>query len=135
MNPVERLVARQPIEHFARALADETLEAGDVGGCRDWRHRLALRRVARRVHANEIADLSAYWLIGDLDAAMLRGRGERGVVELYGRNVIVAGYRPVRPIGALGAIMDRRLPAQPSEQRSPAIVCIELRIADVDLVE
>src|SRR5262245_66280443 len=104
MNPVERLVARQPIEHFARALADETLEAGDVGGCRNWRHRLALRRVARRVHANEIADLSAYGLIGDLDAAMLRGRGERGVVELYGRTVRGTGWRPVRHVGQLGYI-------------------------------
>jgi len=42
-----------------------------MSGRRDWRHGLALRRVARRVHANEVAVLGSWWLIGNLDAAIL----------------------------------------------------------------
>src|SRR5262245_65165098 len=91
--------------------------------------------MTRWVHANEVAEWRAWGQVGDRDATMLGGGRERGVVELHGHDVIVAGRGPVGSIGALTAIVDRCLAAQSCEQLTPGVVRIELGIADIDLAE
>src|SRR3546814_10216211 len=58
-----------------------------------------------------------------------------GVVDLDLHDVLVAGHRPVGPVGAPGAVMHRILVAQTREEGAPGVVPIDLWIADVDAVE
>lgn len=88
VDPVEDLVAGQTVEHRSRALADGHFVACkiDRGGIRS--NRLSLRRVTRRVHADEAATLHVGGLVLDLDATELGGIG--GVVEFDRHDVVVA---------------------------------------------
>ena len=67
-----------------------------LDGRHDRRHRLALRGVARRVHADEVGQFLALGLVGDLDAAQLRRRRIGAGVELDLHDVGVArcGHDP-----------------------------------------
>src|SRR3546814_20470840 len=58
-----------------------------------------------------------------------------GVVDLDLHDVLVAGHRPVGPVGAPGAVMHRILVAQTREAGAPGVVPIDLWIADVDAVD
>ena len=133
IDPVERLVARQAIEHPRRALADQPLHVREVGGRHDRRHGLALRRVARRIHADETWPLRSLRLICDLDAAQLLRRRIGPVIELDLHDVGVARDRPIRSERALGMEMHRILATQPRKVGTPVIVAIEPRLADVDI--
>ena len=75
------------------------LEIGEVGRRHDRRDRAALRGMAGRVHADEIGALLPLGLVGDLDAAELRGRRIGLVVELDRKDVVVARHRPIGPEG------------------------------------
>ena len=94
-------VARQAVEHGLGALPDRRLHVGEVGRRHDRRHRLALRGVARRVHADEVGQFLALGLVGDLDAAQLRRRRIGAGVELDLHDVGVARHRPVGSVGAV----------------------------------
>ena len=74
LDPIERLIARQRVQHVACALADQRLEIGEIGRCHDRRDGAPLRGVAGRVHSDEIGDLTPRGLIGHLNTAKLRAR-------------------------------------------------------------
>jgi hypothetical protein len=57
------------------------------------------------------------------------------VVDLDGDDVLVLGHRPEWPDRAFFAVMHRRLAPEPPEIGLPDVLLVELRIADVDLVE
>jgi hypothetical protein len=88
--------------------------------------------VARRVHADEIRTLLPFGLIGDLDAAKLRGRGKIVVIELDGKDVVIACHRPIGPERRGLAVMHGIFAAQLRKQRPPRVVLIEMRVAHVD---
>ena len=133
VHPVERLVAGQSREHGAGALPDRGLVARKIVRRRDRCDRLALRGVARRIHADEAAAFHVGGLVLDLDAAKLGGIG--GVIELDRHDVVVARYRPIGAVCALGAVVDRRLSPQARKQWLPRILLVDGRVADIDRPE
>ena len=112
VDPVEWLVARQAVEHAPRCARGSSpsmlarLVGATIGAtvlrCAVWRG------------GSMRMKLGSSWplrLVGDLDAAQLRGRGIGRGVELDLHDVGVAGHRPIGPVGALGVAMDRILGA------------------------
>ena len=135
VDPVERLAAWQPVEHTRGALANGALEVVQVLGGHDRGHHAALLGVLGRVHADEARPAHVLRLILDLDPAELAGRGVDLVVHLDGHDVLELRDRPVRPVGALRAVVDRRLAPQPREVRPPDVFLVETRVGDVERLE
>src|SRR5215471_12870444 len=75
------------------------------------------------------------WLILDLDPAELAGRGVDLVVHLDGHDVLELRDRPVRPVSALRAVVDRGLAPQAREVRTPGVLLVQARVCDVELLE
>ena len=131
-DPVERLVARQGVQYVGGALADQRLEIDEVRRRHDRRDSAAMRGMAGRVHPDEVGKLLPFGLIGHLDTAELRARRIVLVVELDGKNVVVARHRPIRTEPRGFAIMQGIVAAQLCEQRAPEVVLVETRVAHVD---
>src|SRR5712671_567099 len=88
--------------------------------------------MAGRIHPDEVGKLLPFGLVSHLDTAELRARRIVLVVELDRKNVVIARHRPVRPERRSLAIMHGVVATQLRKQRPPAVVLIEMRIADVD---
>ncbi len=135
LNPVEGLVARQPVEDLGGPLANQPFHVGEVCRRDDRADHLALVVVAGRIHADEARPVHVLGLILDLDAAQFRGRGIDLVVDLDLHDVFVLGHRPIGAVAAIAAVMHRVLAPQPGEIGVPDVILVEPRIADVDGVE
>ena len=66
LHPVKGFAFRQTVEQFARAFAHKVFEAVNGGWRGDGLHGLALRRVARLIHGNEVFQLEIIvWIVLD----------------------------------------------------------------------
>ena len=135
VDPVERLVARQVIQHLRRTLADVGREFVQMRRREHRRHGLALRTVVRLVHGDEAGAAKLHRLVADRNAAECGGRREHRVVGLDVHDVVVLGHRPVRTEQAAAAVVDRRFLAQALEVGPEGVVAEQFGIADVEVLE
>jgi MFS family permease len=118
-----------------RPLADRAGHLRQVRWRDDRRDDLALLVVPRRVHRDE-AFLAV--LEGDVFQRDAPERGVRrvGLVRrVDGHDVPVAGHRPVWTVQGAVTEVHRIVAPQPREEAVPSVFGIQVRIADVDLVE
>jgi hypothetical protein len=71
----------------------------------------------------------------DRDPAPLGGRGKGLVVGIHRDDVVEAGHRPIGPVFAVRAVVDRILPPQPLEPGRPGVGGEVADVRDVELVE
>ena len=120
---------------MAGALADHALHLCEVPRSDRRADHQSLLVVLGRIHADEARPFHPFRRVVDPDAAEIVGGGEHLMVHLDLHHVAVFGDRPIRPVRAVRRVMHRILAAQPLEIRIPRVVVVELRVADIDLVE
>ena len=135
LHPVERLAARQFVQHAGGALADHAFHPRQIAGCDNRTDRLAALAMIRLVHLDEARPFVALDLVLQPDAAQFPLRREHLMVHRHRHDVLVPGHRPVRTEMAVGGVVHRILAAQPLEIRLVHVVLVEFRDADIDLVE
>src|SRR4029077_3608565 len=67
------------------------------------------------------------------NAAELGGIGR--MIELNGHDVVVARYRPKRPVATCRAVVHGSLAPQAGKKRCPSVLLVNGRIANIDRVE
>jgi hypothetical protein len=107
-------------------------ELGEVARSHYALHGFSLHVVLRRIHADEVRRLKIGGPIRDDDAC--RG-GEKLVMLLDLHDVVEFGDGPVGTEGAFWAVVHRVFGAQAREVGRMCVGLVELRLADVDLVE
>ena len=135
IDPVERLAARQFIQHPLRPLTNRAGEPLQIHRRHHRRHDLALFVVLRLVHRDEARSAIVHRRVAQRDAAHQRvGRVDLlAGVDLH--DVLVPGHRPVRAVHAVLAPVYRVVAAQALEIRIPDVILVQPRLAHVDLVE
>ena len=122
LDEVEGLVARQVVQHFLRALADQFCQFIQMRRREHRRHRLALCRVPRLIHRDEARIVVARRHVADRDAAERGVGGEDAVVGVDMHDVVVLGDRPIGLDRRIGAVMHRLFLAQPLEPGPQRVV-------------